>query len=153
MLFQWPFLIYKVPFEVRHLLFDDNIYRKKYHRIVTYRYQYESYGNSIHLKFIKYSFFTMFKRLFSSTTRALEPHLKKNLSKLELQQQKLYKRNQTRLESMESSNKEASNGMFFNSTNSMKHKVCSYKRPSMTRLKKIGDDARIEQNRPDDGVY
>ncbi|CAH1829062.1 unnamed protein product [Saccharomyces cerevisiae] len=28
-----------------------------------------------------------------------------------------------------------------------------YKQPGMEDLKKKGDDARIEQNRPDDGVY
>lgn len=63
-------------------------------------------------------------------------HLKHDQSKDEVKEQKLFDKNQETLERME-----------HDSTYN------DWKKPDDEKLKKIGDDARIEQNRPDDGVY
>lgn len=63
-------------------------------------------------------------------------HLKPDQSVEETKEQKLFDKNQDFLDRME-------HDPSFN----------DWKKPNDEKLKKIGDDARIEQNRPDDGVY
>ena len=63
-------------------------------------------------------------------------NLKHDQSIEETNEQNLFDKNQDLLERME-------HDSTFN----------DWKKPDDEKLKKIGDDARIEQNRPDDGVY
>lgn len=72
---------------------------------------------------------------FSIVTRAAFPHLKNNQDEAEKKEQGLFDTNKKRLDTLEHG------------------KNPDYKQPGMEDLKKKGDDARIEQNRPDDGVY
>ncbi|CAI4931106.1 CGH_3_HP_G0032970.mRNA.1.CDS.1 [Saccharomyces cerevisiae] len=72
---------------------------------------------------------------FSIVTRAAFPHLKNNQDEAEKKEQGLFDSNKKRLDTLEHG------------------KNPYYKQPGMEDLKKKGDDARIEQNRPDDGVY
>lgn len=73
-------------------------------------------------------------RAFSSSPMVKSPHRKAHLSPEEEKEQKLFDRNKAKLDKLE-------------------HNEGSSKRDSKAKLKKRGDDARIEQNRPDDGVY
>ncbi|CCH58654.1 hypothetical protein TBLA_0A08650 [Henningerozyma blattae CBS 6284] len=83
----------------------------------------------------------MFRRNIYTTAKLFQAQLKKHLSQTERQDQSLFKRNKKLLEDME-----------FHSHKKRFTKKAGM-RPSMEELKKMGDDARIEQNRPDDGVY
>lgn len=65
-----------------------------------------------------------------------KPNLKHDQSDQEAEEQTKFDKNQEKLERME-----------HDST------YKDWKQPNCDKLKKIGDDARIEQNRPDDGVY
>ncbi|CAL9734353.1 hypothetical protein MOSE0_E04060 [Monosporozyma servazzii] len=65
-----------------------------------------------------------------------KPNLKHDQDVQEVEEQKKFDKNQEKLERME-----------HDST------YKDLKQPNCDKLKKIGDDARIEQNRPDDGVY
>lgn len=62
--------------------------------------------------------------------------LKHNQNKEEEREQKLFDKNQERLEKLEHD-----------------EDYKDYQQPSQEELKIKGDKARIEQNRPDDGVY
>ncbi|QHS72287.1 Fmp16p [Saccharomyces paradoxus] len=72
---------------------------------------------------------------FSIAARASFPHLKNNQDEAEKKEQGLFDSNKEKLDTLEHG------------------KNPDYKQPGMEDLKKKGDDARIEQNRPDDGVY
>ncbi|CAI4058046.1 hypothetical protein SKDZ_04G2940 [Saccharomyces kudriavzevii ZP591] len=72
---------------------------------------------------------------FSVAARASLPHLKDNQDAAEKKEQSLFDSNKKKLNSLEHD------------------KNPDYKQPGMEDLQKKGDDARIEQNRPDDGVY
>ncbi|QLG71102.1 hypothetical protein HG535_0B01400 [Zygotorulaspora mrakii] len=73
-------------------------------------------------------------RAFGSSPCAGFPGRKVHQDAAEQKEQKLFDKNKAKLEKME-------------------HHEGSDKRDSRSKLKKRGDDARIEQNRPDDGVY
>ncbi|CAI4037955.1 hypothetical protein SMKI_04G2920 [Saccharomyces mikatae IFO 1815] len=75
------------------------------------------------------------KAPFSVAVRASMPHLKNNQDETEKKEQGLFDSNKKKLDSLEHG------------------KNPNFKQPGMEDLKKKGDDARIEQNRPDDGVY
>lgn len=79
---------------------------------------------------------TVSTRAFSLTAVARLPHQKSNLSPEEQREQKLFDENKARLEKLE-------HAKIYDGS----------QRESCEELKKKGDDARIEQNRPDDGVY
>ncbi|CCF57253.1 hypothetical protein KAFR_0C02600 [Kazachstania africana CBS 2517] len=63
-------------------------------------------------------------------------HKKEHQNAEEMKEQQLFDKNKENLEKMESD-----------------YKYSDFQKPTMEELKKKGDDARIEQNRPDDGVY
>ncbi|CCE63066.1 hypothetical protein TPHA_0D04320 [Tetrapisispora phaffii CBS 4417] len=65
-------------------------------------------------------------------------HQKMHQSKDEKKEMKVFHKNQKTLEKMESKKKRCHVGE---------------KKPDMETLKKFGEDARVAQNRPDDGVY
>ncbi|EJS44276.1 fmp16p [Saccharomyces arboricola H-6] len=75
------------------------------------------------------------KAAFSTATMASYPHLKDKQDAAEKKEQSLFDSNKEKLDSLEHG------------------KSTNFKQPGMEDLKKKGDDARIEQNRPDDGVY
>lgn len=75
-------------------------------------------------------------RAFSIATVARFPHQKHNLSPDEQREQKLFDENKARLEKLE---------------HDKIYESCG--KESFEELKKKGEDAPIEQNRPDDGVY
>lgn len=79
---------------------------------------------------------TVSARAFSSAPVARFPHRKANQNAEEKKEQSLFDQNQAKLDKLEHENgtKDADRG-------------------SCEELKKKGDDAQIEQNRPDDGVY
>ncbi|CAI4055230.1 hypothetical protein N7582_000277 [Saccharomyces uvarum] len=75
------------------------------------------------------------KAALSTTARAFYPHLKNDQDAAEQKEQHLFDDNKKKLDNLEHG------------------KNPDFKQPGMEDLKKKGDDARIEQNRPDDGVY
>ncbi|GAV55648.1 hypothetical protein ZYGR_0AY00400 [Zygosaccharomyces rouxii] len=77
-------------------------------------------------------------RAFTSTAYRTLPHRKENLTGSEQKEQKDFDENQARLEEMEHSH-----GKDVDYTHQR----------SEAELRKTGEDAQIEQNRPDDGVY
>lgn len=79
---------------------------------------------------------TVSVRTFSAATMARFPHLKDHQTQEEKKEQKLFDENKAKLDKLE----HEKNGKDTN-------------RESCDELKKKGDDAQIEQNRPDDGVY
>lgn len=81
-------------------------------------------------------------RFFSNSNIFYKPGLKHqkqktHLSREEKQEQKMFDKNQATLDRMEHDSNYHGNE----------------KKPNMEHLKEFGDNARIEQNRPDDGVY
>ncbi|QLQ79572.1 hypothetical protein HG537_0C02190 [Torulaspora globosa] len=79
---------------------------------------------------------TVSTRTFSLAAITRLPHQKTNLSPEERNEQKLFDENKARLEKLEQAK-------IYDGS----------QRETCEELKKKGDDARIEQNRPDDGVY
>ncbi|CAR29357.1 ZYRO0G06776p [Zygosaccharomyces rouxii] len=77
-------------------------------------------------------------RAFTNTAYRALPHRKDNLTADEQTEQKNFDDNQARLEEMEHSR--------------TKDVDYTHQR-SEAELRKIGEDAQVEQNRPDDGVY
>lgn len=67
---------------------------------------------------------------------AKENHKMKHPDAANIKEQKEFDENKEKLEKLEHGDKNT-----------------DFKKPSMEELQKRGDDARIEQNRPDDGVY
>lgn len=76
-------------------------------------------------------------RAFTAATIPKFPQRKQNLNAEEQKEQKLFDDNKAKLDKMEHHTEDGADA----------------NRKSCEELKKIGDDARIEQNRPDDGVY
>lgn len=75
------------------------------------------------------------KAALSTTAKGFYPHLKHDQDAAEQKEQNLFNDNKKKLDNLEHG------------------KNPDFKQPGMEDLKKKGDDARIEQNRPDDGVY
>lgn len=78
-------------------------------------------------------------RAFTAASIPKFPQRKQHLSSEEQKEQKLFDDNKAKLDKMEHEHGEGA--------------AADANRKSCEELKKIGDDARIEQNRPDDGVY
>ena len=84
--------------------------------------------------------FTKQRTLFKNSSRALstklDDHRLKHPDRQDIKEQKMFDENQAKLEKLE---------------HDKNYK--NFTKDSIKNLQKRGDDARIEQNRPDDGVY
>lgn len=91
--------------------------------------------NNVSVSMVSQSVSTGMARSFVTTPAAMLPKSSDEVSQSELDA------NKAKLEELE---KEPVKGQSFSGT---------FKRPSEEELKKRGEDAQIEQQRPDDGVY
>ena len=79
---------------------------------------------------------TVSTRTFCSAPVARFPHRKEHQNAEEQKEQKLFDQNKSKLDNLEH-----------------EHGVKNTDTESCEELKKKGEDAQVEQNRPDDGVY
>lgn len=78
-------------------------------------------------------------RTFATSQTVRLPERKKNLNAAEQKEQNLFNKNKEKLERLES--------------DATKDREDDISHPSSEVLQEKGEEARVEQNRPDDGVY